>query len=206
MGHSLARPEARAESERQAGAFFDDARAAGLRAVDVNDAFYALQRVARWASANARKTAPATQLAPFATGLFVDAAWGVPTVVRYSSPLHWQVLDHLAPDLAAVPLAKGKRRTLLPYLNLAQSAARRLRRPSGGAGGPAPQVEWLETLRHDFAATCEELDRAAVWDVVDREALLRLLLDDDPQARRRDGEAIYGVMTLLEHERSRTVA
>ncbi len=110
--------------------FADRALAWGFDPIDVPDAFYTFERVTRWAGANAVEGPLEHPYVPLATTTFASVAFSLPAIVRYSEPLHWNLLRHLAPDLHAYPVAHGGWRSQVPYANLAQKAYRRARRPA----------------------------------------------------------------------------
>ena len=176
----------------------------GFDPIDVPDAFYAFERITRWAGANARKVPWTTLYAPLATTTFASVAFSLPAIVRYSEPLHWNLLRHLAPDLHAYPVANGGWRSQVPYANLAQKAYRRVRRTAPQAHGRETRLEWLESLRSDLATQCLDRSESPLWDVVDRAAFASAMLDVETLPKRRQAaETLFGIVTLFEYEQLR---
>ena len=187
--------------------FVDAALEWGFDPIDVPDAFYTFERVTRWAGANSRKVPWSVLYAPLATTTFASVAFSLPAIVRYSEPLHWKLLRHLAPDLHAYPVADGGWRTQVPYANLAQQAYRRARRQTIRADLRPIRLEWLESLRHDLATQCVDRSESPLWDVVDRTAFASVMLDDEAgPARRQSVETLFGIVTLFEYEELRSAS
>jgi asparagine synthase (glutamine-hydrolysing) len=86
-------------SEKYLGDWVEQALEEGFSPVDLPDLLYTTERIRRWAGDNARKARPVVDLfSPFCTRPFVESAFAIPALRRYSEPIHYQLVL-LEPEL-----------------------------------------------------------------------------------------------------------
>jgi asparagine synthase (glutamine-hydrolysing) len=185
----------------------------GFKAVEIPDLFYLLDRVPNWIGSNFRKTKPATDLfSPLATHEFVKQAYLYSALERYVEPLHYQLINNLAPELGEIPFAQGPWRNQNPLTNLGRWV---LRLPlhegriffdkitgkvrSYGGIKAFDQLSLFESLTPIFREIC--LDHSAsyfMWDFVDRNSLEKMLSTDAAVADRAASiESLFLIFTLF---------
>lgn len=200
--NGLIRPEAVDLAATHVRNWFDDMRAEGFRPMDIPDAFYTYERVRRWAGSNSRKSRPVGDIfSPFCTRPFVEAAFSLHALYRYSEPIHYEIL-RLSPLLHRIPFQKEPWRPQMPGLNLLVGAwrkkiVRRLVRRRGAEIAAYDQHALLDAIAPKLRTFCRDQESATLWQLIDRSKLDRLLGPDVPaQERRLYASAIYGAVTL----------
>jgi len=187
----------------QVKGFVEEARDSGFDPLDARDAFYAFERVGRWAAANVRKAVPAALFAPLSVRPFVDAAFSLSPIERYSEALHFRLMQFLSPELRSFPVPGQSWRSQRRYLNLVGAGIGRLRRDSGPDGSSCPRIQLLDHLVSDMTARSMDHQGSAVWSIVDR-SRFESLVRADPAERARSAGSLFGVLTLLGYEEFRS--
>lgn len=89
-----------------------------IKNAEIPDYFYAFERVRRWAGSNLKKMLPEVDVfSPFCSRPFVEMAFSLIPVYRYSEPLHFGMLS-LVPELKKIPFANGSWNSQIPWVNL----------------------------------------------------------------------------------------
>ena len=79
----------------------------GFEPLQVPQAFYAFDRVRRWAGANFRKAAPICDMfTPFCTIPFIESAFAMPLHDQTAGRLHKELIDATEPSLLDFPYSK----------------------------------------------------------------------------------------------------
>ncbi len=100
------RHEAVARTRDYLRGFVDVRRGEGWPAHAAGQAFYAFERVGRWAATGVRRTAPTADLySPFFSSAFVEAAFAHTGPEWVTEHLHYQLMSELAPGLRDAPYA-----------------------------------------------------------------------------------------------------
>jgi hypothetical protein len=186
--------------------YFDEAVETGVAPLDVPALFSAEERVRRWEYGNARIHTPEHDVfSPFATRAWVRAAFSLPPIRRFSSPLHYRLTAQLAPELVEVRYDRPWP-SQIPWLNLLDvHSLRQQVRKRTGRDGPRPDLAaapvgswqrpdrfaWLEAKREEVRELCLDHPSAAAWHAVDRAVFERIMAPDtDPSERRRRANGI----------------
>ncbi|MGC4096100.1 MAG: asparagine synthase-related protein [Nitrospira sp.] len=199
--------------------FLDD----GFEPQAVPDAFYAFDRVRRWAGANTRKTAPICDpFTPFCTKPYIKAAHCVPLPDRIAGHLHRELIRTTTPSLLDIPYDKPWRypsptlgRTRVIAQTVREAAPRWLLKSlrygtkhlhkSKANAKPAPiQVEWVEAKRESIADICLNQRSSMLWDYIDRRSFERIMSSTASDTFRRQHCArILSIATLFYYEADR---
>ena len=213
----LLRPEARAMSEAYIHEFVEHAAADGFSPVDALDLFYAYQRVSRWAGSNARLTTPVCDhFSPFCSRAWMRATFALSALQRYTEPLHYGLIQRLAPDLMDLPFDKGSWRRQHPFANWLElggavlrgrvrrlvppafrDAKRRLRPPTKTTR-TYEHASWLENRLEAVRQLCLDQPDAPLWDFIDRDVFERLMSPHVPAVKRSAcAPVLFSVVTLF---------
>ena len=194
----------------------------GFEPGDVPDAFYAYDRVRRWAGTNTRKMAQVCDLfTPFCTAPFLEAALAYPLADRIAGRLHVELIRATQPALldfpfnkpaGAMPKRSAKRvvadtvREAAPawLLRILRDGARQLqRRKSQEENGPV-QAEWVEAKRKSILDVCLSKHSSVLWDYVDRRSFQNIMSSPTAaQVRRAYCKRILSIATLFYYEAER---
>ena len=81
----------------------------GFSLADVPDVFHSYEQVRRWVGIHisAKQSAHKDAFSPFCTRPFIQAAYSIPALRRYSEHIHYELLQFLVPDLHCFPLTKN---------------------------------------------------------------------------------------------------
>jgi asparagine synthase (glutamine-hydrolysing) len=194
----------------------------GFAPVDVPDVFYTYQRVGRWGGNNARRVMPIGDLfSPYCSRPFVEAAFAMSALQRYTQPLHYNLTRLLAPVLHGLPCDKGPWRLQQPAMNLLylygasmlRNARRRipsaLRRTlrhlkpkkSSKRSPTFDRSGWFEAKREQVREICLDQDNSLLWSFVDRSMFERIMSPTtDPAERSRHKAVLYNIATLFYYE------
>ncbi|MFW6061701.1 MAG: asparagine synthase-related protein [Planctomycetota bacterium] len=211
MYHSdgLLRPVVDETGAAELRSYAHGALEAGLRSLDVLDAFYAWERVGRWGGTNRRRTMSyADVFAPLCTRAFVETSLSLPYSLRCGQWLHRRLLAEASPTLARMPFDHGRWPPRWPALHLAQWASQRLlrrarrrfgrSRPTRQARRAPLHAQWLEAKLDWIRSICFDQSSSPLWNFVDRPKLESILDPAGSAARRRVyGVKIYEIMTLF---------
>jgi asparagine synthase (glutamine-hydrolysing) len=102
--NGVVRPEAVTRTREYLRAFVDARRAEGWPAHTAGQAFYAFERVGRWAATGVRRTAPTADIfSPFFSTPFLTAALANSGAGWITERLHYQLMTELDPGLRDAP-------------------------------------------------------------------------------------------------------
>ncbi len=194
----------------------------GIALDDVPDVFYTYQVVGRSGGADTRRAMPAGDLfSPFCSRPFVEAAFSMPALQRYTEPLHYNLTRLLAPKLHSLPFSKSPWRSQQPLINhlelysawmlynARRNASRRipdtLRRLKPKKSRKKTYVfdrsSWFEAKREQVREICLDQKDSSLWSFVDRSAFERMTSPTaDPVERSRYKAALYVITTLFYYE------
>jgi asparagine synthase (glutamine-hydrolysing) len=207
-GGPMLRPEAHEIVRTTIAERCDALRDEGFAPLELLEALDLAEYGRRWAGAQARQILDHKDVfMPFFTRPFLRAAFATPARERLTERVPYQLLEHLSPDLRALPFEKPLppqrfaalvlARALGGPVKLAHRVQRRLRR-----NGPLPAGRGRERLfvLEDQLPTWRErfLDRpdSALWHLVDRERFEHATSDRVDQAQRYGSLGIvYQVVT-----------
>jgi len=196
--------------------FVERAVDAGFSPLDVPDVFCIYDCLRRWGGANARKALPASDLfAPLCTRPFLEAAFSMSALYRYSEPLHYELTQLLVPQLHGFPSEKGPWRSQNPLWNVAKwmagwplrkvparirsrFARRESKQPVQAEAFDRPA--WLEAQRSALRELCLDQSNSGLWSFVDRSVFERITSPAaDPAERHRRVYGLLSVATLFHY-------
>ena len=139
---------------------------------------------------------------------------------RRTEPLHYLLLDNVAPATLGIPFDKGRWTSRSPQVNLCRELSRvvseRLRRKLGRRiGGPKPsggkhilvsdtnfeRAAWLEKLKDTFLQMCMDDRQSEIWNYVDRDKFATVTSGDDAsRAMSRNVKALFLTATVYLYE------
>jgi asparagine synthase (glutamine-hydrolysing) len=206
----LLRAEARAAVDEQVARSCRALHDRGFAPVDVPDAFDVTHEVRRWVGAQARQGCGHKDVfLPLLTRDYVRAAFATPARERYVGRIPYGLLEHLAPELNAMPFdtpwppQSFSRLVLARIAGVPGSALRRVERRFGRrrAFEPGRKRERHFILESQVPRWREQfLDRteSSLWHVVARDRLEFLLSERaTPEDRMRRFVALYQVLTAF---------
>jgi len=187
----------------------------GWRPAEMQEAFYAFERVGRWAATGTRRVAITDDgFSPFCTRPFIEYCFSLRSGERLVEAPHYRLLSELSPLLRDHRFETPMRRQngSLARLMVARQAlgliwARRPRVASRST--PAPSAEprvspaypfqhrWLEG-RLDLIAEIFAADSSPLWELVDRDRVHQLLRGEEA-GRARSQEALLRAATVFWH-------
>ncbi|MEO6823926.1 MAG: hypothetical protein ABI167_04220 [Nitrosospira sp.] len=175
----------------------------GCPIADILDVFYTFERVRRWAASNARKVRPWVDVfSPFCTRPFVEAAFGLAPSLRFSEPIHYQLL-RLNPELHRVPFSTEPWRSQNSNLGMLHMIWRKkIRRahPSRNMG-ISYQTLLLERNLKEVRDFCRSRHNSCVWNYVRRPQFESLLDINTPsETRQKQLPLMLQILTLLYYE------
>ena len=186
--------------------------------------FYAYERVRRWAGTNIGSLwCRQDEFSPFCTRPFIKAAFSLPIERRFAEHIHYELLNHLAPELREVAFDSEWRtqQPLLLYIQARtqglQKHTRRCRRyllKRKKTGKPVykhmqtalvkGRFRLLEDIRPKAQELCLDQKDSVLWNYVDRNQFDQLLSSStDPKERFRRHEIIFDILTLFYYETTR---
>ena len=204
-GAGLVREDAAASARRQVGASLESFATAGWPVHTLNEAFYIFERIGKWGTTSARRTAAiADLLSPLSTRVYLEYGISATAGERYQEQTHHDLLGHLEPALRDAPFEfpwRPQHRRLAPLGVAAEGARLAVRRvaarraPRRPAAPPSEyarnrQRNW-DALRPAYVAALERAgDDAPVYAVVHRDELRRKVEGPNPP-----GELVDRAMT-----------
>lgn len=208
--------EATAELSRYLDRFVDERLEEGWRTPELAEAFYAFERVGRWAATGTRRVAGTDDgFSPLSTRTFIEYCFSLSSSERYIEAAHHRLLAELAPALLRHRFETPfhpQRRWVAPILasrdlatvgsGYARGAlrARRKQRLSttGQTGAPQPPYpflhEWLES-RLELVGDLFAQEQSPLWDFISRPRVLALLAGEESD-RARNQEALLRAATV----------
>lgn len=175
----------------------------GCPIADIPDLFYTFERVRRWAGANARKVRPYINLfAPLCTRPFVEAAFRLKPSLRFSEPLHYEMV-RLIPKLHEIPFSPEPWRNQNPDLAMFKMIwEKKIRRAyTTGTTPISNQAILLERKLDEVRDFCLAKGDSGIWNYVRQPEFESLLSKTtSPEARQRHLPVLLQVVTLLRYE------
>ena len=191
----------------------------GFEPGDVPDAFYAYDRVRRWAGTNTRKMAQVCDLfTPFCTAPFLEAALAYPLADRIAGRLHVELIRATQPALLDFPfnkpagamprrsaqrmLAEAVRDTVPSWLlSLLRAGARQWHRHSSHEATGPVQADWVEAKHDAILEVCLSQPHSVLWDSVDRRSFHTMMSSKTPTSvRRAYCKRILSIATLFSYD------
>ena len=205
-GGGIISPDLPEAAHAHVAAFVEGNVHLGVRLEDVPDLFYTYERVRRWAGTNARKATAHTDLfTPFCTRPFVEAAYALSSVLRFSEPLHYALL---AQDKALFrhPFLNEPWRVQIGWLNLLQQVWRRkfalrFKRLSVRQVSAYNQGALLEAQLGALRDRCLQTAGSQMWSYLDRAEFERVTGAGLNAIQRRPYvHLLYNALTLFYYE------
>jgi asparagine synthase (glutamine-hydrolysing) len=202
------------ELSRYLGRFVDERIDEGWNTPELSEAFYAFERVGRWAATGTRRVAGTDDgFSPLSTRAFVEYCFSLSSSERYIEAAHHRLLAELAPDLlrhrfelpfhpqhrwVAPILASRDLVTVAGVYARSAVRARRRQRPVTGAVQAQSQYPfqhaWLES-RIELIGELFSDPHSALWDFISRPRMLALLAGGEDD-RARHLEALLRAATI----------
>jgi asparagine synthase (glutamine-hydrolysing) len=196
-------PEPAATASKFLDQWMDQKLDEGCPVADIPDVFYAAERVRRWAGSNTRKARSHMDLfAPLCTRPFVEAAFGLSAPLRFSEPIHYQLL-RLNPELHGIPFSSEPWRNQNPNLSMPQMIwEKKIRRvPPTHPAATAYQEILLERKLQDVRDYCLSDRDSHIWHYVRRPQFESLISSDSPPGTRKSQVSlILQIVTLFRYE------
>ena len=192
----------------------------GIATLDIPDAFGTFMIDARRLSNNGRALAGFRDtFTPYATPAFLQAAFAMSPLQRYTEPLHFGLVRHLVPALHKVELAKDNwypQNALVHYIRegvklkakrYARSIRRRTQRVYRSKSHYSyddsnfHRVSWFESQRSKIRELALDSAASPVWDFIDKDEFERVMSDNvEPAVRSRSLKLLFHIATLLYYQ------
>jgi asparagine synthase (glutamine-hydrolysing) len=190
----------------------------GFAPIDAPDVFQTYQRVGRWSGDNARRVMMVSDFfSPYCSRPFVEAAFAMPALQRYTQPLHYNLIRLLATELHSLPFDKEPWRSQQPTVNLLRlygastlrnarrriSSALRCLKPkkSSKRSTAFDRAAWFEAKHEQVREICLDQSNSLLWSFVDRPTFERIMSPTtDPAERSRHRAKLYSIATLFYYE------
>jgi len=216
----LISPESISRAKAWRERYFDECADQGIRPIDIPDLYGNHAVDGRRLGNNGRALAGTRDTyTPFATRAFLEAAFSIRSLQRYTEPLHYNLTKHLVPQLHAMPLANNAWRAQNQMLNLlrmrvarkARQIHRRTRHLQGLFYSSEPEyryrdsmfnrLNWLESKRHHILELSKESACLPVWNFVRRDRFEKIMSAHTHRSvRSRDLQLLFHIATLLYYE------
>jgi len=195
----LLRAEARADMVDMLAAQMDRDRASGATEADLPDLFYYRNRIPNWLGAiRAIKSFERQPVVPLGSPALLRLAFRLTPEERKRELLHYRIIARCAPELLPLPFA------LQQWDAGLGDDAPQVAPVLPGAGAPPTFGNWQFSVNHNpviraaLSAEVEACNGLALWETIDRDALLARLRD-----RRLDyfdGISMLGIVVAMFHE------
>jgi hypothetical protein len=195
--------------------FIDTRLAEGWKLPEIQETFYAFERVGRWGATGPRRGASSGDIfSPFCSRVFVEYCFAITAGERYVEAVHHRILTALSPDLRdhrfespypsqhpRMAPAMATRQLLRAVIEGSPLRRRRTDTPESPAQAPSPERpflhEWFEArldLMHElFFSTDSDL-----WNYISRPRIEALLAGEDTE-RARHQETLLRATTAFWH-------
>jgi asparagine synthase (glutamine-hydrolysing) len=191
----------------------------GFAPIDIPDVFEIYQGDGRRVGCNARGLMEARDVfSPYCSRFFLEAAFSIPAIQRYTEPLHYNLLKILQQKLHELPFDKESWRFQQPYLNLFykyfapkldKSFGRiscllsKRRRKSTENPATFNRFDWFEVKRKTIREICLDQNDSSLWNYVDRQKFEQIM-DDDADPADRSGflilKVLYNISSLFYYD------
>lgn len=182
----------------------------GFAPLDVLDIFHTFERLRRWGGINITRVLPSSDIfLPLCTYPFVEAAFAIPPIVRYTEPLHYQLMEFLVPQLHHFPFGKEPWRSRQPLINLLQRSQTVILEKIGYKSRKYTKELafdrdlWLEAnnmqLLSNLRQFCLDRSDSVIWNVINRDVFEQMTSPDVElaQLRKKHLSGLYAVTTLF---------
>jgi len=219
--NGLMRPDAcaRARSfvDERMAKYADD----GFDVNDLNDVFFLYERAGRRSGKNMRATMELRDsYSSFYCRAFAEAVFSLDARSRRTAPLHYRLIEEIAPAVANIPFDKGGWTSRSPSLNLYIEVMQRVQRRIGSAIARRipwreqdksrhmivkdtmfERVRWLNQVQPRLREMCLDGSSSPVWDFVDRDRFDAVTAPSAPESElSRNARALFHVATLFYYE------
>ena len=158
-------------------------------------------------------------VSPFCTRPFVESAFRLTAVQRYTEPLHYHLLHHINPQLHQMPFDSKGWKHQNPHKNLLYEVinqnkkrirnvqlpktAKRLKnrlRPSRKRPNSYSRSSWIYAMRPQIRDVCLAQSSSSLWDFVSRPAFESLTSPDAPSYTHLQSQTMFDIATLFFYE------
>lgn len=177
----------------------------GINPTEIPDYFYAFERVRRWAGSNFKKMMPEVDVfSPFCSRPFVEMAFSLIPVYRYSEPLHFGMLS-LLPDLHQFRFENGAWKSQIPWINLFLMVVNKYsikKKKIKSRFIPAlDRGQFLKQNLHTIREVCLDQTQSQLWDFIDKEIFEEVTSKKfDGNYIENNAEVIYQIATLFYYQ------
>lgn len=193
----------------------------GFSVLDIPDLLYTYQRVGRRAGSNWRASMSIRDsFSPLCTRPFIETTFSLPSLQRFTEPLHYGLIQFLAKELHEIPFDKDPWTTQQPVINLLKSYSRLqlknyIRRFSKLFGfkpekKTPPHIvkdsmfdrsSWFEAKREEVREVCLSANNSILWNFIDREKFDKITSSAvDQNSRVAYLKALYHIATLFYYD------
>ena len=193
----------------------------GFGVEDLNDVFFLYERAGRRSGRNMRATMELRDsYSPYYCRAFAEKSFSLDARSRRTEPLHYRLIEEIAPAVLGIPFDKGSWTSRSPSLNLyvevMQQVKRRLRSKVARRILWARQkanrhmivkdtmferVKWLKQVQPKLREMCLDGSSSPVWDFVDRDRFDAVTAPSAPESElSRNARALFLIATLFYYE------
>jgi len=190
----------------------------GFALIDVPDVFHTYEQVRRWVGIHiaSNQSTHQDRFSPFCTRPFVETAYSIPALNRYSEQVHYQLIKFLVPDLHSFPLRK-KWPPQQPILNLFDSfwnrnlkktilkSYKQIRSGKSNyinldANHQLKKFYRLESRRSQLREFCLDRPNSPVWNYIDRSKFEQITSrDTNSSERQKHIKLLWHIFTLFQY-------
>jgi asparagine synthase (glutamine-hydrolysing) len=191
----------------------------GFPLIDIPDVLYAYQRAARRGGLSARGSSQLRDVfSPCCSRPFVEAAFSMPALQRYTQPLHYNLTRLLSPEIFHLPLDKDPWHFQQPLVNFLhvyskeklQSFRSRFSKLTGNSkvkdiykkSTIFNDIKLFEAKREEMREKCldQKID-SSLWNIVDRTRFDKITSSDfDPTVRKSYVNMLHRIVTLCYYD------
>jgi len=177
--------EARSFVDNTIAEYADD----GFVPSDLNDVFFLYERAGRRSGKNMRATMEMRDsYSPYYCRSFAEATFSLDARTRRTEPLHYRLIEAVAPEVLGIPFDKGSWSSRSPSLHLYTEVTQQLRRRlKMRVGRRLPwkkreanrhmivkdtmfeRVKWLKQVQQKLREMSLDKSSSMLWDLVDRD-------------------------------------
>ncbi len=191
----------------------------GFPLIDIPDVLYAYQRAARRGGLSARGSSQIRDVfSPCCSRPFVEAAFSMPALQRYTQPLHYNLTRLLSPGLFNLPLDKDPWHFQHPLVNLlhvySTEKLKSFRSKISKLKGDSKvkdsykkstifdDIRLFEAKREEMREICLDQNKdSSLWNIVDRSRFDKITSSDfDPANRKKYVNMLHRIVTLCYYD------
>jgi hypothetical protein len=200
--------------------FFDYCADQGIRPIDIPDIYGNHVVDGRRLGNNGRALAGTRDTyTPYATRAFLEAAFSIRSLKRYTEPLHFGLTRHLAPELHRMPLAKNSWRNQNEILNLVQMRTKRKARQVNKRlqkklnkiwqskhaysykDSMFNRLGWFESKREHILELATDSRCSTIWNFVERDKFEKIMSPETHRSiRSQNLQLLFHIATLAYYE------